>query len=178
MTAPVPPDSRTDDVVRTVAERLEARGWRLAVAESCTGGLVAERWTARPGSSRTLTGGIVAYANAVKRDLLGIPTEVLEREGAVSEAVARRMAESACRLFGADCGIGVTGIAGPDGGSAAKPVGTVWIAATAPSPGAAPITRSRLLHLAGGRAAVREQAARAAVQLLGRLLDDADPPGS
>lgn len=169
-------DAPSGDLVETVAARLDARSWRLAVAESCTGGLVAQRWTARPGSSRTLLGGVVAYDNAVKRDLLGVPAATLEREGAVSETVARWMAESVARLLGADCGIGVTGVAGPGGGSDAKPVGTVWIAASAPSSEREPATRSRLLYLSGDRAAIRERAAQAALHLLLGLLDDLTSP--
>ncbi len=165
-------DTPTGDLVEGVAERLLALTWRLAVAESCTGGLVAQRWTARPGSSRTLRGGVVAYDNGVKRDLLGVPARILEDEGAVSEPVARIMAESVARLLGAECGIGVTGVAGPGGGSEAKPVGTVWIAATAPALGDEVVTRSRLFHFAGDRDAIREAAAQAALHLLLRLLDD------
>ncbi|MGB9722878.1 MAG: CinA family protein [Chloroflexia bacterium] len=110
---------------------LRRRGWTLAVAESCTGGLLAHRLTNVPGSSDYFLGGVVAYSNAAKQALLGIGAALLEREGAVSEAVAREMASSVRRLFGADIGVGITGIAGPTGGTPEKPVGLVYIALAA-----------------------------------------------
>lgn len=100
----------------------------LATAESCTGGLLGHRLTDVPGSSDYYLGGVIAYANSVKVALLGVDPAVLEREGAVSEAVARQMAAGVRRLLGADIGIGITGIAGPAGGTAEKPVGLTYIA--------------------------------------------------
>lgn len=116
------------DAVGEIAEFLTKRGWKLATAESCTGGWIAETITARPGVSAFFLGGAVAYANALKMSLLGVNAETLDREGAVSERCAREMAEGACRRLGADAAIAVTGIAGPDGGSPEKPVGLVYIA--------------------------------------------------
>ena len=115
-----------------VAALLERGGWTLATAESCTGGLVAERMTRVPGVSSVFAGGIVAYSNESKSALLGVPPELIECEGAVSEAVARAMAIGVCGRFGSDMGVSLTGIAGPAGGSAEKPVGTVHFAVAGP----------------------------------------------
>ncbi|MEM1024418.1 MAG: CinA family nicotinamide mononucleotide deamidase-related protein [Myxococcota bacterium] len=111
-----------------LGERLAANGATLAVAESCTGGWIAQTLTATPGSSRYVLGGVVAYANEVKSGLLGVPASVLERHGAVSEEVALAMAKGVRTRLGASWGVSTTGVAGPGGGSPEKPVGTVWIA--------------------------------------------------
>jgi nicotinamide-nucleotide amidase len=116
----------------TVAEWLVARGETLATAESCTGGAVAARFTAMAGASRYFLGGVVAYSNDIKVNVLGVDTEALARHGAVSEAVARQMAEGARRLTGSTYALATTGIAGPDGGTPQKPVGTVWMALATP----------------------------------------------
>lgn len=147
--------------------RLEARGWSLATAESCTGGLLAQRYTARAGASATFRGAIVAYANEVKAKTLGVPHAVIEEHGAVSEAVARHMAIGACDALDADCSVSITGVAGPGGGSAEKPVGTVWIAVCAPgSDREGRLVVARRHVLTGDREAVRVKAAQAALHLL------------
>lgn len=112
---------------QVVGALLAARGLRLATAESCTGGLVGARLTSVPGSSRYYRGGVVAYANEAKRDLLGVPAELLDRHGAVSAEVARALAEGARKRFGADLAVSTTGISGPEGGTPAKPVGLVYV---------------------------------------------------
>jgi nicotinamide-nucleotide amidase len=110
-----------------VNELLLRRGWKLATAESCTGGLVSERLTNVPGSSRVFAGGIVAYTPETKRSALGVSAETLERHGTASEEAAKEMADGARRSVGADLAVSVTGIAGPDGGTAENPVGTVYV---------------------------------------------------
>lgn len=146
---------------------LLARGWRLALAESCTGGLAAKLMTDVPGSSRYVLGGVVAYDNRVKAGLLGVPAETIEREGAVSEAVVRAMAAGVRKACGAECGVAISGVAGPGGGTPEKPVGTVWVAAETPAAAAA-----RQLMIPGAREDVRERAAVAALELLRRMLLD------
>jgi nicotinamide-nucleotide amidase len=118
-----------DETLAAVVGRLlREKGGTLCVAESCTGGLVAEQITGVPGSSAYFLGGVVAYSNAAKTSALGVPPELIDRHGAVSDAVARAMAEGARERFGADFGLATTGISGPDGGSAEKPVGLVHVA--------------------------------------------------
>jgi nicotinamide-nucleotide amidase len=112
---------------QVVLRNLEARGWKLAVAESCTGGLICSRLTDVAGASAVLTHGFVTYANEAKVEMLGVSEESLAEYGAVSETVAREMAEGALRVSGAQVAVAVTGIAGPGGGSEEKPVGTAWI---------------------------------------------------
>jgi len=136
------------------------RDWTLAVAESCTGGLLGGSLTAIPGSSASFIGGVIAYSNAVKTGLLGVPREIIRSKGAVSEEAALGMAWGVARVTGADCGISITGIAGPDGGTPEKPVGTVWFAVIWPSG-----EISRLYRFPGQRAKVREQAVQAALDL-------------
>lgn len=118
----------TDDLAALMLLECRARDATIAVAESCTGGMLGERLTAIPGASAVMLGGIIAYANAVKTRELGVPADVIEAEGAVSEPVARAMATGVRLRFGSTIGIGITGIAGPDGGTPEKPVGTVWVA--------------------------------------------------
>jgi nicotinamide-nucleotide amidase len=148
-----------------VAAALADRGWTVAVGESCTGGLLAARLTAAPGSSARVLGGVVAYANSAKVRLLDVPAVTLAAAGAVSPEVALAMAEGARSRFGADVGVGVTGIAGPDGGTADKPVGTVHLAVVWPDE---PATRS--VVLTGSRDAVRQRTTTLAVHLLRQLL--------
>jgi len=117
----------SDDLAAVVLHRLEQAGLKLATAESCTGGLLGVRLTAIPGSSRIYAGGVVAYANDVKLQMLGVSADDLAVQGAVSEAVVRQMAAGVARSLDTEAAIAITGIAGPDGGTADKPVGTVWI---------------------------------------------------
>lgn len=157
----------TDDVdlADAVAERMRAAGATLAAAESCTGGLIAQRLTDRAGASDFFVGGVVAYSNAAKAALLDVDAADIERDGAVSESVVRAMARGAAAGFGSDCAIAVTGVAGPGGGTEEKPVGTVWIAALVRDR-----VEARLLRLPGDRAEVRERTAQAALALLWREL--------
>lgn len=123
-----PPDADPADLAaRVVALALE-RGMHLATAESCSGGMVAGALTAIAGASAVFPGGVVAYANEAKRDLLGVPQALLEAHGAVSEPVALAMAQGARARFGADVAVSTTGIAGPGGGTADKPVGLTFVA--------------------------------------------------
>lgn len=154
------------DLVEAVTAALRACGRTLAVAESCTGGLVAKRMTDLAGASDVFRGGVVAYANEVKIDQLGVDPSELAEHGAVSEVVARSMAEGAARRFGAHAGIGITGIAGPGGGTEEKPVGTVWYAAACEG-----TVVARRERFPGDRRSVRERAAQAALFLLLRLLE-------
>lgn len=158
-------DAHSGDIAEAVARELRARGWRLAVAESCTGGLVGKRLTDRPGASDVFVGGVVAYDDRIKVDEVDVSREDLEREGAVSEAVACDLATGIARRFGVEAGIGVTGVAGPGGGTEEKPVGTVWIATSAEGSGHATLHR-----FSGDRDAVRERAAQAALAGLYRRL--------
>jgi nicotinamide-nucleotide amidase len=156
------------DLVAAVSAALERVGKTVAVGESCTGGLLAKRLTDRPGSSRTFLGGVVAYSDAAKTRQLGVPAELIARVGAVSDEVARAMATGAARAFGADAGVGITGIAGPDGGTPDKPVGTVCYAVAL---GDAVTSERRLF--AGDREAIRERSAQAVLHLLHGALGDA-----
>lgn len=153
------------DIVECIAAEMTSSGRTLAVAESCTGGLVARRITELAGSSEYFPGGMVTYADEAKRDHLEISAELLARSGAVSEEVARAMAEGVARAFGADAGLAVTGVAGPGGGSAEKPVGTVWYAVHLDGH-----TRARRSIFPGARRAVRERSAQAVLALLYRML--------
>ena len=148
-----------------VAEQALARGTRLAVAESLTGGLVAESLVSVPGISAVFMAGFVTYSDASKRDVLGVPAGILERDGAVSEACARAMAEGARRLAEADVAVSTTGIAGPTGATHGKPIGTVWVG-LATREGA----RAACRVLVGDRAQVRERAAWWALDTLYRAL--------
>jgi nicotinamide-nucleotide amidase len=146
-----------------VGALLAERGLTLAIAESCTGGLAAELLTRIPGSSRYFLGGAVAYANAAKTALLGVPAELIATHGAVSAEVARAMAEGIRTRLGADLGLAFTGIAGPDGGSEQKPVGLVhWALASATG------TEQRDRVFAGGRLDIRRRAAFAGFDLIRR----------
>ncbi|MGD8278560.1 MAG: competence/damage-inducible protein A [Gemmatimonadota bacterium] len=149
------------DLAAVVGHALAERGLTVATAESCTGGLVAKRLTDVAGASAWVRGGAVAYSNEAKRDALGVPAELIAGNGAVSEPVVRAMVEGAQARLGADCAVAVTGIAGPGGGTAEKPVGTVWIAASVRDR-----IETRLLRLVGTRGDVRARSAQAALALL------------
>ena len=153
------------DLVEKLAERLRARQQWLVTAESCTGGLIAGACTDLAGSSDWFERGFVTYSNLAKTELLGVPAELIARHGAVSEAVVRAMAEGALRHAPAQLSIAVTGVAGPGGGSADKPVGTVWFGWCVGGR-----TDSERMRFAGDRAAVRAQTVVHALQgLLVRL---------
>ena len=144
-----------------LVELLKANGRTCATAESCTGGMIGSLITAVPGSSEVYLGGVVSYANSVKAGVLGVSSETIDTFGAVSEKCAAEMAEGARRLTGADIAVSVTGIAGPGGGSAEKPVGLVWFAVATKSG-----TRSEKAIFAGSREDVRRSAAMHAVGML------------
>jgi nicotinamide-nucleotide amidase len=145
------------------------RGWMLATAESCTGGLVAGALTAIAGSSDVVIGGLVTYSNAAKQALLGVAPELLTTHGAVSEAVARAMAEGALGATGARLAVAITGVAGPGGGSAAKPVGLVHFA-TALAGGGTIARAERYGDI--GRSAVRLASVRTALEMLQDRISD------
>ena len=159
-----------DGEIRDLSEQLGAQllsnAMVLATAESCTGGWISQAVTMVPGSSKWFDRGFVTYTNQSKHEVLGVRTSTLETEGAVSELTVREMAEGALQRSHAHCAIAVSGIAGPDGGTAGKPVGTVWIA-LALEDGA---TRAWRLQLQGDRHAVRRQTVLAALRALIDLL--------
>ena len=187
--------------VALLGDALRARGWHLATAESCTGGLIAAACTDQAGSSDWFDCGFVSYSNAAKTDLLGVPAALIAEHGAVSQAVALAMASGALARCNADLAVAVTGVAGPTGGSADKPVGTVWLAwawraaradaggaggaggAGCSAVGAAHSTHTDAVcqHFLGDRAAVRQATVACAVQgLLDRidLIDRTDTPAA
>ncbi|MDO5693401.1 MAG: CinA family protein [Pseudomonadota bacterium] len=145
--------AQTTEIVQELAEALRQRRWLLATAESCTGGLIAAACTDVAGSSDWFERGVVTYSNEAKTDLLGVPAELIATQGAVSEAVARAMAEGALAHSRAQVSVSVTGIAGPTGGSADKPVGTVWFGWRVNGQ-----THAECQRFSGDRAAVRAQA--------------------
>jgi nicotinamide-nucleotide amidase len=149
-----------------VAGLLLERGWTIATAESCTGGLLAGRLTDLAGSSAYVLGGLVVYANSAKEALAGVPAELIERVGAVSPEVADALADGARERLGADVGVGITGVAGPGGGTERKPVGMVCFSVAGPG-------GARLAHVAtmpGGRAEIRDRSTTIAMHLVRRLL--------
>lgn len=152
----------TDELV---ARGLLARGWTVATGESCTGGMLASRLIDRAGSSAYVAGGVVAYSNAAKSALLDVPAELIAAHGAVSPQVARALADGARTRFGADVGIGITGVAGPDGGTEGKPVGYVCFCVTT----ADGVVLARDPRLPGGRTDVRERSTDVAMHLLLRV---------
>jgi nicotinamide-nucleotide amidase len=157
---------RGEDTLAGVVGKLAGKiGVRVATAESCTGGLTATMFTDEAGSSVYFEGGWVTYSNAMKTRELGVPASLIEREGAVSKAVACAMAEGALRREETDWSVSTTGIAGPDGGSDEKPVGTVWIGLGHRS-GAGIKTRAECFQFPGSREMIRDRAAKTALNLL------------
>ena len=156
----MPLNDETLVLAADLGRALAARHWRVATAESCTGGLVAAAITAIAGSSDWFERGFVTYSNEAKHEMLGVPVTFIAESGAVSEAVAEAMAEGARSMSGAQCALSVTGVAGPGGGSVAKPVGMVcfgWVVDGAPA-------RVATRQFAGDRAAVRSQSVVAALR--------------
>jgi nicotinamide-nucleotide amidase len=156
-----------DGLPEAVSEWLRRRRQTLATAESCTGGLISTRLTDVAGASGVFMGGVVSYSNQAKESILGVPHELLVRHGAVSEEVARAMAAGARDRLGADWAIGITGIAGPTGGTPEKPVGLVHWAVAGPG-----VVRTAQRVFPGNRSIIREWSANAALDLLRRLLED------
>ena len=152
-----------------VGQGARAAGWRLVTAESCTAGWIAKALTDVPGSSQWVDSGYVTYSNTAKMRDVGVSSRTLDEHGAVSEATVREMAEGALRAAGVEMAIAVSGIAGPDGGTTEKPVGTVWFAiATAEMRG--PATVCELRRFAGSREEVRRRSVDHALRLALRLL--------
>ena len=153
-------------VHRLLTDRIQT----LATAESCTGGTIAARFTAMPGASAYFKCGVVTYSLDAKQNFVNICCDTIARYGAVSEQVARQMAEGARRISGADYAVSTTGIAGPAGSTAEKPVGTVWIAVSSPLR-----TTARLIHAKGDRTQIIRKAGTAAIELLEEELLAAQP---
>ena len=155
-----------DDLAAVVLDKCRHHRLKLAVAESCTGGMLGERITNIPGSSDVFVGGVIAYHNDVKRNSLGVSVADLEQYGAVSEQVALHMAAGVRESLRADIGVAVTGIAGPGGGTPEKPVGLVWIAVHSRD------AKARRFHVGGDRAEIRQRAAQAALEMVRRALSN------
>jgi nicotinamide-nucleotide amidase len=168
-------DGRSVDT--QVADMLRSSGISVACAESCTGGLLAARLTELDGASEYFPGGLVTYANEAKTELAGVPAALIAAHGAVSEEVAKALADGARAALAAEVGVGITGIAGPGGGTQDKPVGTVWLSVARGD--VDPVARlTRRVHLPGGRADVRDRSTTVAMHLLRRLLlGESDAPG-
>ncbi len=150
-----------------IGRLLRKRGWMLSIAESCTGGLIGHRITNVPGSSDYFDGGVITYSNDAKRELLKVPEETITTYGAVSRQTAAAMAEGIRKLRSVEIGIGVTGIAGPAGGTAAKPVGLVYIALSSPVR-----VECKEFRFDGDRAMIKLQASEAALNMIRRLLEE------
>ncbi len=150
-----------DNLENEVGKILREKNLTIACAESCTGGLLTSRLTDVAGSSAYVQGSIVSYSNAVKNSVLKVKVETLEKFGAVSEQTARQMSENVRKLFTTDIGVGVTGIAGPDGGSAEKPVGTVYISVSN-----ADKTEVKRFNFTGTRVEIKNQSANAAMSMI------------
>jgi nicotinamide-nucleotide amidase len=157
------------ELVLRLGRALAEKGWMLAAAESCTGGLVSSLLTDVAGSSQWFAGSVVAYANTAKRNILGVAPAILDTKGAVSREAVLAMAKGASGIFGADVAMATSGIAGPDGGSPQKPVGTVWMAWDGPF--GVEVSRH---HFPGPRAQIKAQAARTAIATLLGLVTGAE----
>lgn len=164
---------RGEAMQEVIGELCRSRGLRISAAESCTGGLLLARLTEVPGSSDYVDRGVVVYSNQSKADLLGLPAGLISIHGAVSEPVAEAMAIGMARIAGSDLAVGITGIAGPSGGTPEKPVGTVAIAAAWVRKGKTD-TRVRTFHFIGGRKMIRFQASQAALDMIRRWLTEKD----
>ena len=162
--------SEIEKAVDALSSCLLSRRWRMATAESCTGGWVAKYCTDRPGSSAWFDRGYVTYSNESKMELLAVEPALLARHGAVSEGVARQMAVGACQSQHVQAALAVTGIAGPDGGTVDKPVGTVWFAWHRDHG----IPRSECVHFAGDRDSIRRATVEFALRGMVRYLNDSD----
>jgi len=164
----LPGEQEIERLVQKLASRLLKCGWTMATAESCTGGWIAKCCTDLAGSSAWFDRGFVTYSDQAKHDLLSVKLSTLKKEGAVSKATVMQMAEGACHRAGVNASLAVTGIAGPDGGSADKPVGTVWFAWSLEGRQAS----SEVMHFAGDRDAVRRQTVVHALSGLQDLLSE------
>ncbi len=156
----------SEDLAEVVLDLCRAKGLTIATGESCTGGMLGERLTAIPGSSDVVVGGVIAYSNEIKTALLGVDADLIATHGAVSEPVARAMAEGARDRLGASIGVGITGIAGPGGATPGKPVGTVDLAIAGPWP-----TEARRVQLIGDREEIRYRASQGALNMIRLRLD-------
>jgi len=156
----------SEDLAEVVLDLCRAKGLTIATGESCTGGMLGERLTAIPGSSDVVVGGVIAYSNEIKTALLGVDAGLIATHGAVSEPVARAMAEGARDRLGASIGVGITGIAGPGGATPGKPVGTVDLAIAGPWP-----TEARRVQLIGDREEIRYRASQGALNMIRLRLD-------
>jgi PncC family amidohydrolase len=158
-------ENEAQELVEQIGELLSQQGWTLALAESCTGGLLGHRITNLSGSSTYFQGGAITYSNEAKERILGVPHQILVEHGAVSKEAALAMAQGARRLFGTDIAVSVTGVAGPTGGTPEKPVGLVYIGLAAKS---VALWEKHIWR--GDRAENKAQSAEAALQLLWRYL--------
>jgi nicotinamide-nucleotide amidase len=162
-------DARLYALAETAGRELLSAGWRLVTAESCTAGWIAKALTDVAGSSQWFDCGFVTYSNTAKMRDVGVSAQTLDSHGAVSEATVREMADGALRVTGADMAIAVSGIAGPDGGTAEKPAGTVWFA-VATTEARGPATVCEVRYFKGDRDRVRRQSVEHALRLALRLL--------
>lgn len=156
-----------EPIEEIIGRLLRKRGWRLSTAESCTGGLIGHRITNIPGSSDYFDGGVITYSNDAKRELLKVPEETIATYGAVSRQTAVAMVEGIRKLRGIEVGVGVTGIAGPAGGTEAKPVGLVYIALSSPVR-----VECKEFRFGGNRELIKLQASEAALSMLKMLLEE------